>query len=311
MWDTRPLHPQFGVEILGVTLHGGIPEAMRHELRSLLDRHSVLLFRRQDLSNEAHVDLISSFGRVSDEQGDGVRFAFVSNVRPDGLFGDWPLPFHQDYGTFQSVIAPVISLYGLDLHGPSMPTTFANLAHAWRSLPGDLRRKITDRRIVHSVNLAVDTGTQGYERRARLLELPEYPPESAYPRKTYPIAIPHPRNGETLLFVSEMHTSHIEGMTSEESESIVQQLFQHMYAPEAIYAHAWERGDLLIWDNLATQHGRRPIDPSPPQQKRTLRRVLVCEKSAREIFSGVRYNNSKGFKVGSGYGPTSAVDINS
>jgi len=300
-WKSKPLGNTFGIEVAGADLRDGLDERGRAELRGLLDQHLVVLFRNQQLSDEEHINVLGSFGRVSDERGDGVRNSFVSNVREGGLFGDWPLPFHQDYGTFQATLASVISLYGYELRGPSMPTMFASLVHGYRRLPAALREQVARLTAVHSVDLTVDTGQVGFEKRVRLLELPEYPPESTHPRQTYPVVKSHPRTGAPMLFLSEMHTSHIEGLDSAHSEALVQRLFAHLYDPACRVTHDWSQGDLLIWDNVALQHGRRPVDRSAPVEQRTLRRIVICEKSTKEIFKNIRYNNSKGFTEAGSY----------
>ena len=104
-----------------------------------------------------------------------------------------------------------------------------------------------------------------------------------------------------MLFLSEMHTSHIEGLDSAHSEALVQRLFAHLYDPACLVTHDWAQGDLLIWDNVALQHGRRPVDRSAPVEQRTLRRIVICEKSTKEIFKNIRYNNSKGFTEAGSY----------
>lgn len=37
-------------------------------------------------------------------------------------------------------------------------------------------------------------------------------------------------------------------------------LVEHATAPERVYTHAWEPGDLLIWDNRATMHSATQVD---------------------------------------------------
>lgn len=300
-WSVKPLSPAFGAEIGGADLRQSLSETQSAQLRQLLDAHSLILFRGQNLSAEDQVRVLGSFGRVSDEQGDGVQHTYVSNVRAGGLFGDWPLPFHQDYGSFQPVIAPAISLYGYELEGESMPTQFASLVRGCAMLPKDLRARLENMTAVHAVDLNVDTGTLGYENRARLLELPVMPPESTHPRQTHPVIKPHPRTGAPMLFLSEMHLSHIEGCDSAASEALIQQLFALLYREDNIYSHHWSAGDLLIWDNIATQHGRRPAVGAVKQQRRTLRRVVVCDQNTREIFKNIKYNNSKGFQSAKAY----------
>jgi taurine dioxygenase len=64
----------------------------------------------------------------------------------------------------------------------------------------------------------------------------------------------HEETGRKALYVSEGYTSHIAGMTREESQGILQYLFRHCTQPEFTYRHAWTPGDLLMWDNRSVLH---------------------------------------------------------
>jgi taurine dioxygenase len=49
------------------------------------------------------------------------------------------------------------------------------------------------------------------------------------------------------------------------------ELFDHMCAPERRVQHEWRAGDLVVWDNLALQHCRPNVETEGPA--RTLRKV--------------------------------------
>jgi taurine dioxygenase len=69
-----------------------------------------------------------------------------------------------------------------------------------------------------------------------------------------PIVRTHPVTKRKGLFVNEAHTSHIVGMSPEESERLLSELYRHVIRPEFVYTHQWQPGDLLMWDNAAVQH---------------------------------------------------------
>jgi alpha-ketoglutarate-dependent taurine dioxygenase len=46
-----------------------------------------------------------------------------------------------------------------------------------------------------------------------------------------------------------------------------------MYQAEARLEHQWRTGDLVVWDNLAVQHGRPNVTEQGPA--RTLRKVAA------------------------------------
>ena len=90
---------------------------------------------------------------------------------------------------------------------------------------------------------------------------------------TKPIGLNHPRTGRTILYVSQMMTSNVAGLPSEESEELLQTLFSYLYDPAHSWQHDWRTGDLVLWDNQAVQHGRPNVSLEGPA--RTLRKVIA------------------------------------
>jgi alpha-ketoglutarate-dependent taurine dioxygenase len=86
-----------------------------------------------------------------------------------------------------------------------------------------------------------------------------------------PIVHTHPRTGRPLLFITEGMTRGVVGMDPEESEDLLEPIFEHLYAPENRLEHEWEAGDLVVWDNLTIQHGRPNVTTAGPA--RTLRKI--------------------------------------
>src|SRR5438105_4962738 len=86
--QSKPLSPALGAEVFGLDLRQALSAGQQAELRRLFDQYHLLVFRNQDLSTDDHIRVVGTFGPVSDEKSDGKRHSFVSNVRPDGLFGN-------------------------------------------------------------------------------------------------------------------------------------------------------------------------------------------------------------------------------
>ena len=64
----------------------------------------------------------------------------------------------------------------------------------------------------------------------------------------------------------------LEGIDREESDKILDELFDIIEAPDNYYEHVWKAGDLVMWDNLACLHARTDW---PDDQKRELRRCTT------------------------------------
>mgnify|MGYP006197487709 CR=1 FL=1 len=58
------------------------------------------------------------------------------------------------------------------------------------------------------------------------------------------------------------------------------ELWRYATLPANCFAHRWRVGDLVIWDNVALQHGRRDI---PKHEARTLQRVTLGDYTPWEL----------------------------
>ena len=267
MQATR-LPAAFGVEIRGVDTSAAQPPEAAAELRDLLTRHQLLVFRTQSLDAEAQVRFASALGEVVDEGGDGKRHVFVSNTRVDAVLKRGrPLLFHSD-NVFTPAPLAAVGLYAQRVEGATAPTRFANAQRAQENLPADLRERLAH---AHALHLSAFTG--GW-RRYRDAEV-----ESHHPRAQHPILRVNPRSGRPVLFVSEQQTDRILDWEAAESEAMLSELFSHLYAADNLYSHTWEEGDLCLWDNIALQHGRPEL---PAGRERTLRRVAIAEAGTRD-----------------------------
>ena len=87
-----------------------------------------------------------------------------------------------------------------------------------------------------------------------------------------PIFITHPATGKKALYVSRLMTAKIEGFSSAESNSILEELFDISENPAIIFEHSWRLGDLVIWDNWCSIHARNDF---PRDQPRLMRRLTL------------------------------------
>ena len=61
--------------------------------------------------------------------------------------------------------------------------------------------------------------------------------------------------------------------------ALLEALFAHLYAAPRRLEHRWRNGDLIVWDNVALQHGRPAINGV---RRRMLQRASVAERSLLE-----------------------------
>lgn len=248
-----------GVEVSG-DLRAPLAAEEQQRLRDLLNRHGLLLFRKQQLSHPQQIALLEAYGPVL-HAPDGV--GFISTDMSKGGLGTGELAFHSDLAfTHQPFWA--ICLHAIDVVDGASSTRFASAAKAYQALPQSLRDRIADLQTL-SV-MPMDMGSDQLEQ-----ELVPF-----MPQQVSPAVLKHPRSGEPILYINQQHMARIEGMDRKEGAALVRELFGYLYAPENIYEHAWHNGDLVLWDNIALQHARGNLQGRGP---RTLQRVVVAEKS--------------------------------
>ena len=254
-FDSRPL-PSFGREV-AFDLAQPLDEAQQQALRDLLYGNGLLVFRNQSLSDADQTRVLGHFGRVLVEEG-GHR-----EISVDGNLGNCALIFHSDLA-FTPEPFKLLSLYGIDVDDGATSTLFASGSEAFAKLPAALRRR------VETIAVATVIPPSQTER-AVTYETPDF-----LPQITGPAVIAHPVSGRKFLNVFEMQTSRVEGLPPAESEALLQELFGYLYAPDNVCEHVWHKGDLVIWDNLAVQHGRRDQQATG---RRRLRRIAVADKT--------------------------------
>lgn len=266
--ELRPLHPDFGVEVIGFDLHaGGSPDEIA-ALRAAYDQHAMLLFRGQGrVSPERHVEITGWFGPPAPVANDGMGnlVSVLDNAEPAGSL---QLPFHSDL-TYTDVPIKAICLHAIALPERPTSTTFVSGAAAWRHLPDDLKQRVAGLSSNHF-----------YQTRMPGFDWPTF-------ETNWPIRYPHPRTGEPILFVTEHHSVRVPELDEAESREVLDALFAALYAPARQYEHVWQLDDLLLWDNLVTQHARRE-QSDPGGGKRALQRVALAEVGFHDLIDRER-----------------------
>jgi alpha-ketoglutarate-dependent taurine dioxygenase len=264
----RPLHPDLGAEVVGFDVQRGGTAEEIDDLRSAYDRYQLLLFRGGGrISPERQVEIASWFGPPPPVSNSG-EDNFVSVLKNDEAAGSYQLPFHSDL-TYTDVPIKAICLHAVALPRAGTSTTFISGVAAWAQLATERQDSLSGLTLRH-------------------LHIPNMP-EYDWPDfiAEHPVRLIHPRTGQPILFVTEHHADRILELDEAGSNTILQGLFAHLYAPERRYEHQWQLDDLLMWDNLAVQHARtKKSDPS--EGTRALQRVALSEVGLDDLIERAR-----------------------
>jgi taurine dioxygenase len=268
----RPLSPALGAEIRGVDLSQPLDDAAFEILRNYWHEHCVLCIPDQVLGELDQVRFAERFGELAAtlheyESGKGhPAIMYVTNEQKDGKYvgalPDGEMYFHSDMCYLERPSMATL-LYAMVIPAEGGNTLFANTYQAYDALPEQTRQRIDGLKAVNTY----DPGNSDYA--AMRTRIQASPTARSYAQ---PMVCIHPATGKKALYVNRLMTEYIVGMPREESNALLESLFDHQEQPQFIYEHRWTPGELVIWDNRCTLHARRYFSAD---QLRKLRRVTV------------------------------------
>ena len=272
------LSPNVGAQIEGVDLsREQSPETIEQIVQAWLE-HGVVVFRDQDLGDREQVRVAQYFGDLKKrpfpktaraesraeevDPYDGYTM-LVSNIRKDGKpigsLPDGPMQFHADM-VYTEIPARATILYGVEVTKHGGDTLFASLTAAFDTLDEETKTLVQGKK-------ALQGFLQGTTQRD------DNTPDVSF---VHPLVQVIPETGRKALVASRLLTFHVEDMDKAASDRLLEKLFDHIERPDNVYAHRWQTGDLIVWDNRATVHGRTDFDPA---ERRLLRRFVTLGAS--------------------------------
>jgi len=256
-----------GGEILGIDLNQELSQNQISFINKSWEKRFVLVFKNQTIDDNTLIRFSNHFGDL-DPPGPnpyGITFLpefpeinVISNVKnksgtPIGNLGDGEAVWHADM-TYQKIPPKAGILYALEVPKDQGNTHFANMALAYEELPNSLKEKIDGKILIHdSAHNSAGMLRKGYE---------EVSDPSKTPGARHPIIIRDKKTNKKLLFLGRRPHAYIIGLELEESENLLDQIWEHATQQKFTWTQKWEKGDLLMWKNLSVLHKRDAFDPS-------------------------------------------------
>jgi alpha-ketoglutarate-dependent taurine dioxygenase len=82
-----------------------------------------------------------------------------------------------------------------------------------------------------------------------------------------PLVRTHPETGRNALFLGRRINAYVVGLPVEDSEALLDFLWEHTVQKKFTWRQEWRVGDLIWWDNRCAMHRRDAFDP-------TMRRLM-------------------------------------
>lgn len=240
-----------GAEVSGVDLNC-LDEATLAELRDAHAQYSVLFFRNQQLTPEAHIALAQGWGEINVNRffTPVENYPQIAEVRkePDQKFnigGGW----HTDH-SYDQIPALGSLLYAKEVPTTGGDTLFAGCGAAFDTLSEGIKDTLRTLRAVHSSRHVFGQSAAMPDDVTGLFTNADQATQDA----VHPVVIRHPLSGREILYVNPGFTTHIEGWSIQESAPLLEFLYGHIARPEHTCRFHWQPGSLAFWDNRATWH---------------------------------------------------------
>ncbi|MGD8418248.1 MAG: TauD/TfdA family dioxygenase [Pseudomonadales bacterium] len=284
MMEVQPIKDGFVAEITGVEVQH-LSNAAFEQLYAAWLEYGVLRLRNQHI-DEAQLQAFSArlgpleeipFGRMSEADKAKVKNRYVtqlSNIlvdgKPIGGLGNAEASWHSDM-TYIEIPPPASVLLGVEIPSTGGDTYFADQQAAYEALPDELKDRIADLTIKHdAAHTSIGKLRPGFE--------PFDDPRDA-PGAVHPIVRIHDETGARVLYLGRREWAYIPGLSLEESEQLLDEIWHYAALPENVWKQKWQPYDLIIWDNRRVLHRR---DDFPASSRRLMKR---CQVLARPVHA--------------------------
>jgi taurine dioxygenase len=273
-----PFAAGLGADIGGVDIRDPLSTADRDAIRAAWLDNLVLRFRGQPMDDAQHMAFTRQFGELEFNPGAliarqyGVEnystgrraeippeISVISNIIEDGKaiggLGDGEAFWHTD-SSFVDVPPAASLLRGIEVPPPSAggATEFLNMYLAYETLADDLKARTRGMTMIHAAtHSSGGKPNRGFETVTDVTKVPG---------AIQPMVRIHPETGKKALFLGRRINAYVIGLSVDESERLLDELWAHTVQAKFTWRQEWQVGDLIWWDNRCAMHRRDAFDPA-------------------------------------------------
>ncbi len=266
-----------GAEIRGIDFAKPVSDEVRQQLIDAWTDNLILLFRGQShITQEQQIEATKLFGTPvpgasrkyfeaanikSNLLSEHAEIIMVSNMGPDGQpaaendsLGSGEVVWHSDNSYIDE--PPIGSfLRALLLPEDGGNTSFSNQYLAYETLPDEVKDRI------RGLYTKQDASRNSAGKLRPGLTAPQTLED--VPGPDHPLVRLHPVSKRPALYLGRRRvypSQYIIGWGREESEELLDYLWEHATQDKFKYTHIWQEGDMVLWDNRCAMHYRDPIN---------------------------------------------------
>jgi taurine dioxygenase len=272
-YSLTPLSQHIGAEIHGIDFSQPLDQPAIEFINKAWHDHLVLVVRNQKLSQADLLRVTSYFGEIGHLHRPPKYFPpgfssilpdimLISNIRengePIGALPDGEMMFHHDM-IHAEIPHKGTMLYSVEIPSQGGDTLFANGYAAYDSLDASMKAQLEGRKALHHYNYGSTVKGDGKG-------------TEAFGEAMHPVFRTHDVTGRKAVYVNRLMTVGIVDMPQDESDALLNAVYDHAEKPEFIYAHQWQVGDILLWDNRCSSHARTDF---PDSERRLMLRTTI------------------------------------
>ncbi|HSI29439.1 MAG: taurine dioxygenase [Methylophilus sp.] len=262
--------PAIGATVAGLDFSRELSQEHKQVIEQALLEHEILIFRHQEITPHQQVKFAANFGKlhihpiypVLPDLPEIMNIDTHENFLPDN--DNW----HTDV-TFSATPPRAGILAAKRLPSAGGDTLWSSNTASYEALSDSLKRSLEGLTATHDVTKSFPKDRWGAD--AAFKERYDAAVKK-YPPLSHPVIRTHPISGKKSLFVNEGFTTHIDGISQKESDSLLAFLFAHSIRPEFTLRWQWQVNDVAFWDNQVTQH-YAVADYLP--ERRTMHRATI------------------------------------
>ncbi len=245
--DVRPLTATLGAEVLGFDM-ALVDDSTRDELHETWMEHKVLVFRDQHITIEEHIAFGRLFGELEihpfTDNDEGHPEVVVLEAGGDSGKSFVAAGWHSDV-TWRAEPSMGSILRGRIVPTVGGDTCFADATAAYERLSEDWKQRVDDLYAIHDYSRV-------FASRVDPSETDEI--RAKYPPQRHPVIRTHPVTGARGIYTNIGFTSHIDGVSDQESREILRHLERAIRNPSVQCRVRWGVDTFVMWDNRAVQH---------------------------------------------------------
>jgi alpha-ketoglutarate-dependent sulfate ester dioxygenase len=265
-----PVAGRIGAEIQGVKLSGDLDLSIFNEIKKALDKYKVVFLKGQnhldDAGQEAFATLLGEpYAHPTVPVKENSNYIFELDSDQGAKANHW----HTDV-TFVPEVPKYSILRGVTIPKVGGDTVWANTHTAYEDLPVGLKNLADELWAIHTNEYDYAQFKPSSIEDDEIKKKYRAVFESTVFKTRHPVVHVHAETGEKHLLLGGF-AGKIEGYTTSESERLLSIFDSYVTRLENTVRWQWTEGDVVIWDNLATQH----YAVADYDEHRVVRRVTV------------------------------------